>query len=102
MMDRRNHLRKIRMVKSKMASTWMVLMNSDSHKKEVVPVAVVAVVKDPVAAAVVEDQAVAAKMAKKWTQPEEAMANPPRASMMLLKAATKPSEQKAKARTRRA
>ena len=89
-------------------------MNLDSHKKrEALAEAQAVVVKVVVAkveaakaeaakVAVVKDQVVAAKMAKKWTQPEEAMANPPRASMMLLKAAIKPSEQKAKAKTRRA
>ena len=83
-----------------MVSTWMVSMNSDNHKKEVVPV----VVEEDLAAvavAAVEDQEVAAKMVKKWTQLEEAMANPPRASMMLLKAATKLSELKDKAKIRR-
>ena len=109
MVDRKDHQRKIIMVKSKMVSTWMVSMNSDNHKKEVVPVAVVveedlaavAVAAAAVAVAAVEDQEVAAKMVKKWTQLEEAMANPPRASMMLLKAATKLSELKDKAKIRR-
>ena len=103
MVDRRSHQRKTRTVKSKMVSTWMVLMNSENQQRMEVAVVVESQVVAAVAAA--DDQEVvvaAAKMARKWTQPEEDMASPPRVSMMLLKVATKPLEQKAKAQARKA